>query len=140
MRLSINGKDRLLRSINRDDCRSLSQLNENKVMKKTEISDVLTTVEKSKGLVQKIQKVSKRILPLIEEVCRNQMIVDDSSEDNSSNEGLSSTKSNYSESLCVKKKGLSKSGGCNFSCNFPKCISTPNGEVTTEPVVDCVTC
>ena len=68
MRLSINGKDRLLCSINRDDCRSLSQLNENKVMKKTEISDVLTTVEKSKGLVQKIQKVSKRILPLIEEV------------------------------------------------------------------------
>ena len=68
------------------------------------------------------------------------MIVDDSSEDSSSNEGLSSTKSNYSESLCVKKKGLSKSGGCNFSCNFPKCIYTPNGEVTTEPVVDCVTC
>ena len=35
------------------------------------------------------------------------------------------------------KKGLSKSGGCNFPCNFPKYIYTTNED---EPLVDCVRC
>ena len=50
---------------------------------------------------------------------------------------MSFTKSKSSESLCVIKTGLSKSGGCNFPCNFPKCIYTTNED---EPLVDRVRC
>ena len=32
---------------------------------------------------------------------------------------------------------MSKSGGCNFPCNFPKCIYTTNED---ESLVDCVRC
>ena len=59
-RLSISGKYRLWRSINRDDTRSLSQLKEKKVIKKKEITDVMTVIEESKALVQRAQKLSDK--------------------------------------------------------------------------------
>ena len=57
-RLSISGKDRLWHSINRDATRLLNELNKKKVFKKKEITDVMTTVEESKVLVQRAQKLS----------------------------------------------------------------------------------
>ena len=44
-------------------------------------------------------------------------------------------KSDSIESLRVIKTGLTKTGGCNFPCDFPKCIYTTNED---EPLVDCV--
>ena len=68
---------------------------------------------------------------------RSEKGIFDSSEDSSSNDESLFKKSDYSESSCVIKTGLSKSGGCNFPCHFPKCIYTTNED---EPLVDCVRC
>ena len=140
--LSTSGKDRFWRFINRDASRSLSQLKDNKVMKKKN-NDVSITVEESKALVQKAQKLSEK-KPLIEKVpselddsVRSKNGLFSSSEDSSINDESLFTKSDSSELSYVIKTGLSKSGGCNVSCHYPKCIYTTNED---EPLVDCVRC
>ena len=54
VRSSINGKLRLVRILNRDESRSLSQSNDNKLRKKRDMSDVSIAVEESKALAQRV--------------------------------------------------------------------------------------
>jgi len=54
VRSSISGKHRLVYSLKRNGNRSLSRINDNKVRKKREISNVLIAVEESKAFAQKV--------------------------------------------------------------------------------------
>ena len=54
MRSFISGKHRLVHSLKRNGNCSLSRINDNKVRKKREISNVLIAVEESKAFAQKV--------------------------------------------------------------------------------------
>ena len=56
VRSFISGKDRLICTLNFNVSRLLSRINDNKVRKKREISDVSTAVEESKALAQKLSE------------------------------------------------------------------------------------
>ena len=158
-RLSISGKYRLWRFINCDTTCLLSQLKEKKVIKKKEITDVMTAVEESNTLVQRAQKLSDKIVASesdgSERECKglfdsskdsnnNDEVscteLDSSLEDSNNNDEVSCTKLDDSISSCAKKTGLSKPGNCNFTCNFPKFIYTTDDGGTKEPLVYCVRC
>ena len=122
MHSSMIGKHRLMRSVYRTARRSLSQINENKVRKKREISVMFWLQLKNwKHLRRKY--LEKNTFDRYSTVTMNDSgrvnkYVFGSSKDSSViEEELLSTKIDSSESLCVKEKGCLKSEGC----NFPRC-------------------
>ena len=148
-RLSTNGKDRLWRSINRDATRSLSQLKEKKDIKKKEITDVMSAVEESKALVQRVASesdCSKGIFDTSEGSNNNDEGSCNNNDEGSCTESDSSLEdnNNYDEDSCSKsddkKTELLEPSSCMFKCNFPKCRYNGDFSGKMESLVPCVRC